>query len=112
MIPKRNLRRSDLRRRHRLHWTLWISAAILITGYFATLLIFSDKGLAKLWELTQTHRRLTQEIKGLEERNEKLRQKAQALRQDPEAIESIARQELGLAKKGELIYQFKEQPSP
>jgi len=82
----------------------------MVTGYFAFLLVFGDRGFMKFLEVARTHRHLTQEIQRIKERNEKLRQRAQALKSDFDTIEEIARQELGLVKKGELIYQFQREP--
>lgn len=84
----------------------------MVMGYFAFLLVFSERGLVKFLEVVRTHRQLTQEIQRLQGKNEELRQKAQALRSDPDTIEEIARQELGLVKKGELIYQFQRETQP
>jgi cell division protein FtsB len=66
----------------------------------------------KFLEVARTHHQLTQEIQRLQVKNEELRQKAQALRSDPDMIEEIARRELGLVKKGELIYQFQRETPP
>jgi cell division protein FtsB len=86
--------------------------AALVVGYFTLLLVFSDRGLMKFFEVARTHRQLAQEIQRLKQKNEELRQRAHALRDDSDTIEGIARQELGLAKKGELIYQFQQEPQP
>lgn len=88
---------------------VWVIVTGMVSGYFAFLLTFGDKGVMKLLEVDRTHRQLKKEIEHLEEQNKKMRQKVQALKTDPDTIESIAREELGLAKKGELIYQFKRE---
>ena len=107
-----NRKKFDLQRRQRRHQILWFSIAAVVAGYFAILLVFSERGLMKLLEVGRTHRHLTEEIQRLEGQNEELRRRAQALKNDPDEIEAIARQELGLAKKGELIYQFQHAASP
>ncbi len=112
MNLRRNRKRIDLEQRHRRHRFLWLSVAAVVMGYFASLLVFSERGLVKFLEVVRTHRQLTQEIQRLQVKNEELRQKAQALRSDPDTIEEIARQELGLVKKGELIYQFQRETQP
>jgi cell division protein FtsB len=112
MIFKKNRKRIDLERRYRQHRFLWFSVAAVVTGYFAFLMVFNERGLAKFLDVVRTHRQLTQEIQRLQEKNEDLRQRAQALRSDSDTIEEIARQELGLVKKGELIYQFQKEPQP
>jgi len=109
---RKNRKRHDLQRRHRRHQILWVSIAAVVAGYFAFLLVFSERGLMKFLEVVRTHRHLTQEIQRLEGQNEELHQRAQALKSDPDEIEAIARQELGLVKKGELIYQFQHEAGP
>ncbi len=59
------------------------------------------------------YRALKDELRQIESRNERLRREVSdfsrevtALRGDPEAIERIARDELGMARDGELIFQF------
>ncbi len=112
MNLRRNRKRIDLERRHRRHRFLWFSVAAVVTGYFAFLLVFSERGLVKFLDVVRTHRQLSQEIQRLQEKNESLRQRAQALRSDSDTIEEIAREELGLVKKGELIYQFQRETEP
>lgn len=108
----KNRKRHDLQRRHRRYRILWFSIAAVVAGYFTLLLVFSESGLMKLLGVVRTHRHLTQEIQHLEGQNEELRRRAQALKNDPDEIEAIARQELGLVKKGELIYQFQHEAGP
>jgi len=112
MNLSRNRKRIDVERRHRRHRFIWFSVGAVVTGYFAFFLVFAERGLVKFWEVVRTHRQLTQEIERLQEKNEELRQRAQALRSDSDTIEEIARQELGLVKKGELIYQFRRKTEP
>ncbi len=76
-------------------------------GYFGMQLVFGDQGLLKYFQVSKTHRQLQGEIHSLERQNGQLRKQASRLKNDPEEIEAIARRELGLVKKGELIYQFK-----
>ncbi len=108
LFAGRNRKRVDLQRRHRRHRLIWYTVGALIAGYFLVLLIFNEMGLMKFISVVKTHRDLSQEIEHLVRRNHELRERARALRDDPETIESIARQELGLVKKGELVYQFKQ----
>ena len=52
------------------------------------------------------HQQLTAKNLILEKENHQLYQEIIQLRNDPIAIERLARQELGLVKEGELIFQF------
>ncbi len=49
---------------------------------------------------------LQREIAAIEATNKKLRAEIRSLRSDMEAIERIAREDLGLVKEGEIVYEF------
>jgi len=51
---------------------------------------------------------MRQENVRLRQENERLRAQARALRSDLKYIEKVAREELGMVKKDEQVYQFKE----
>ena len=80
---------------------------LLLMGYFGFELLFSERGLLTYSQVVKTHRQILDETRRLERQNEQLRHEVHELRNDSVRIEAIARQELGLAKKGELIYLFK-----
>lgn len=48
--------------------------------------------------------RLQQQVQALSQQNQQLKQKISALKNNPEAVEKQARDQLHLAKPGELIY--------
>jgi len=64
-------------------------------------------GLVKYFGMLKEDRELSGEIEALVGENQKLRDEITALRSDPNAIEKIAREELGMVKDGELVYRFK-----
>jgi cell division protein FtsB len=49
---------------------------------------------------------LEKEIEMFEEQNKDLEQEIEALENDPQAVERIARERLGLIKEGEIKYKF------
>ena len=57
--------------------------------------------LAKREEVRRENERLRREVRAL-------RREVTALRTDPRAVERIARDELGMVREGELIFQFPE----
>ena len=73
---------------------------------FVMLIIWSPNGLLHLRQLYVEHQQLTAKTLILEKENHQLYQEITLLRNDPVAIERLARQELGLVKEGELIFQF------
>ena len=54
----------------------------------------------------QEAEKLRQDIAQLNANNKQLAEEIQALKSDPQLIERIAREEMGLARHGELIFKF------
>lgn len=68
--------------------------------------VFGGKGLLQIYHLKEERDRILNSNARLREENRKLTQQVQRLRYDQEEVEKIAREELGLVKKGEIIYHF------
>jgi len=66
--------------------------------------LFGDRGYLHLVEKRERTEALTREVSRLEEENGRLAGQIQALRTEPDAIEKIAREELGLARPGEKVF--------
>lgn len=79
--------------------------------------IFGAHGFLAMRRTKQEIERVQGEIARLNKENTELSQEVKALKSDPHKIESIARDELGLAKPGEMIIkipkseQTKQQPA-
>jgi cell division protein FtsB len=65
--------------------------------------IFGTHGFLAMRRTKQEIERVQGEIARLNQENTELSQEVKALKSDPHKIESIARDELGLAKPGEVI---------
>src|SRR5215470_10396436 len=65
--------------------------------------IFGTHGYLAMQRTKQDIQRVQGEIDRLNKENTELSQEVKALKSDPHKIESIARDELGLAKPGEVI---------
>ena len=82
---------------------------------FVTLVLVIDalvgeKGLLETIRARKQHQELTASIERLRGENSALREEARRLREDPSAIESLARQELGLIRPGEMLFIVKDAP--
>ena len=66
-------------------------------------ILFSDKGLSDFFALKSERDRLLQENMRLKKENDALYRTIERLRNDPEYIESVARKELGMIGKDEVI---------
>lgn len=92
-IPRRGERR---RKRIDLALT-FVAAIVLVNG------IVGDRGLLESWRARRQYSALAAGISTLRVQNRDLRDEARRLREDPTTIESVARQELGLIRKGEIL---------
>jgi cell division protein FtsB len=82
----------------------------LIAGFVLLLLqdIFGTHGVLAMRRSQAEARKIQQEINQLDAENKKLQDHVKDLKTDPSTIECIAREDIGLARPGELI--FKTQP--
>ena len=76
---------------------------------FATILLVVDslvgeRGLLETLKARRQHRELAASLDGLRLENGQLREEMRRLKEDPAAIESVAREELGLIRPGELLF--------
>lgn len=71
--------------------------------------MLSPEGLPRLRALEAEMRQVETENAELAIRIEQLRQEVQRLKDDPKAVERIARDELGLVRNTEVVFQFPAQ---
>ena|SRR4030066_943315 len=90
---------------------LTIAGYVVTAIYLLFSLIFSDLGLLKYYSMKRDHNRLSHEISQLDSSNKSMREEVTKLKTDPDYIESIARDKLGLVKEGEKVYKF-QPPNP
>lgn len=75
--------------------------------FLMTLLItFGNRGVVDNYFMGKRLAQLKAENNGLETQNKELAGKIILLRSDPAYIESIARNELGMVKKGDVVYRM------
>jgi cell division protein FtsL len=96
-------------------WTQY-GRSILILCVFALFLhdIFGTHGYLAMRRTKQEIERVQSDIKRLAKENAALSEEVKSLKTDPHKIESIARDELGLAKPNEVIIKIpqSQQPKP
>lgn len=89
--------RSFLRRN--LTWFLAAGLALLMLQD-----VFGTHGVLAMRRSEQEARDVRRQIDEINEENRQLEQRVKELKTDPEAIERIAREEMGLARPGEYIF--------
>lgn len=81
-------------------------ATFVLACYFIASFVFGEMGLVKYYRMKAQYRDLVEEISRLKQDNARLAIEVQGLRSDPAVIERLARDNLGLARKGEIVYYY------
>ncbi len=93
-------------------WPVLLVGGMVLVALLVTL--FGEVGILGTVNLYRKERQLMAENARLREENEKLRQEVEKLRSNPAYIEEIARRELGLMDKREIVIPLdrKQNPAP
>ena len=82
---------------------------ILVVALVAVpVMILSPTGLGRLSSLRQERGRAEEEISRLSQQITDLRAQVKRIKDDPAAVERVARDELGLVRRTEVVFQFKD----
>ncbi|WP_333654676.1 FtsB family cell division protein [Dissulfurispira sp.] len=106
-IQPRNLRQQVTVERKKRN-VIFFTVIILALLYTSTSLLLGNMGFIKYLTLKKTKNSLETEITILEKENKILQAQINALKEDPYYIEKHAREEFGLAKPDEYIFQFQD----
>jgi len=94
--------------------SFWSRHARTILGFALFLLaihdVFGSHGLLAMRRAQAQLQELRGQLDKLNQENSDLSKQVQALRTDPKAVERIAREEMGLARPGEMIFKVPERP--
>ena len=90
----------SIRKQYFLYLAIFISAMLVFT-------IFGGKGLIQIYHLKAEQEKIKISNGRLREENRKVAQQIEKMKKNLKGeVEKIAREELGLVKKGEIIYKF------
>jgi cell division protein FtsL len=84
-----------------------VVAVFALAALLTYVFVFSRHGYLRRRELSRENERLQAELEKLQDENARLREELNRL-DDPDAVEKVAREELGLVKNGETVYRFVE----
>ena len=82
---------------------------LLIVSVMIFFTVFGDKGLLQVYRLRSELREIERVNRDLQQENERLKVEINNLRTNKKYIEELARRELGMVKKGEIVYQFDQE---
>jgi len=81
---------------------MFVACVILVNA------VFGEKGLMDTMRARKAYAAAARDLAQLKQTNAALRDKVHRLRSDPATIESVAREELGLVKPGEILVTIKD----
>jgi len=79
---------------------------LILIILLGSLIIFGDRGLLDCYKMQVRLEHLKESNYELAKETGTLKKEIMKLKSDPVYIEYIARKELGMARKGELVFQF------
>lgn len=96
---------SSERKKRRL---ILFTVVFLIFSYLFISLIFGDTGLFRYMELKNKKAQIEREIKFIETKNARLKSDLKIMKENPFYIEKHARENFGMAKPDEYIYNYEQ----
>ncbi len=81
---------------------------VLFVSVLLAFMVFGGRGLMQIYQLKVERDRIQVANAVLSQENKKIAEQIARLRHNQDEIEKIAREDLGLARKGEIIYQFEK----
>jgi cell division protein FtsB len=94
----------DARRATQVTLKAVVLLASVLCVVFAISFVFSDRGLPELQHARTRVHTLHAQISRLQAENARLRGEIESVKKSSYAIERIAREDLGMSRKGEVVY--------
>ena len=79
---------------------------LMLSAVSVPILVFSPTGLSRLHHLEAERDRVDREVAQITRQIEQLRAEVAQAKSDPAAVERLARDELGLVRQTEIVFQF------
>lgn len=81
---------------------------VLVVAVVAVpVMALAPSGLGRLQSLREERRRADQTVESLSREIDRLRAEVARIKSDPAAVEQVARDELGLVRQTEIVFQFR-----
>ena len=105
-MGKKNYIKTDQSSRRALWKKRIVSAVILLCLYLFATFILGEMGLVKYYRMKEQYTTLREGITKLKQDNVRLRKDVYSLKNDAAYLERVARDKLGLARPGEIVYYY------
>jgi cell division protein FtsB len=84
-------------------YLLYLASFIAVMFFFT---IFGGRGLMQIYHLKKEKEKIESAVARLRAENQKLPAQIERMKHSKDEVEKVAREELGLVKRGEIVYQF------
>jgi cell division protein FtsB len=91
---------------------IFVAAALAVCFGWLPYQVYGGAGLGRLKQLRRELAELRAQNQQTATENERLRDEVNGLRYDLGTIERVAREELGLVRRGEIVFQLEEPRTP
>jgi cell division protein FtsB len=108
-MRKKNYLKVDRGSRSGRRKKVLLGAGAVLAVYLLVTFVLGEMGMVKYYRMKTQYNSLFDEIAALKQDNAKLSREVHALKTDHACIERIARDNLGLARPGEIVYYYKAQ---
>jgi cell division protein FtsB len=107
-MDARHQLRKQVRTELKLRQFIYRAILVMMLAYFGVWLLSGDTGLLRYFDLRETREAVREEVETFESRNAELRASVERMRQNDFYVEKHAREEFGMAGKGEIIFLYPE----
>jgi cell division protein FtsB len=83
-------------------------SVLAVAGVSVPMMVLSPEGLTRLSHLQEEKRRADDDVARLTQQIQELRAQVTHIKEDPSLVEREARDELGLVRKTEVVFQFRD----
>lgn len=110
MVRKANAQLRAKQEEPKSFWSRYAKSLLALALFLIAMHdVFGSHGLLAMRRTQTQIKQLRGEIDRLNQENNDLSKQVQALRTDPKAVERIAREEMGLARPGEMIFKLPDE---
>jgi cell division protein FtsB len=107
-VAKRNYVKAERTFRSPFKKRLVIATGVLFGIYLLVSFIFGEMGVVKYYRMKHQYAVVRKEMSALRQANIQLSREVHSLKTDAAYVERIARDKLGLARPGEIVYYYGE----
>ncbi|MDI1472478.1 septum formation initiator family protein [Thermodesulfovibrio sp. 1176] len=100
--------KEQLKKEKKIRSRLYLIFFLLLFMILAYNFFFGEMGYLKYRELKKNEQKILTEINQIKKTNDSIKHEINLLKKDPKYLEKYAKEQFGLIKPGEMIFQFQD----